>query len=89
MVFYFTASGSGNRDDTQKSVNGNLIAGPNQRRGIRYAGHARQTVFTGDNGPMDEHAAPAFDNAGGKEHHKRHIGVNRIADQDFAMLKCL
>jgi len=44
MVFLFYGFRPGNRDNTQKSVNGNLIAGPNQCRGTRYAGHARQTV---------------------------------------------
>jgi hypothetical protein len=36
---------------------------------------------------MNQHASPAFDDSRSQRHHKSHIGIYRIADQDLAMIK--
>ena len=73
--------------NAQVAVHRQGIAGVNQSGGFGHSRNAWQAVFPGDDGPMDQHAAPAFHHGGSQRDHKGHIGINRVTHQYFAMPK--
>ena len=74
-------------DDSQVAVHGDLIAGVNQDRCVRDSRHARQAVLSGNDGPVDEHPAPALHNARAQGNDKGHGGIDGVTDKDFPRLE--
>jgi hypothetical protein len=76
-----------NRDNTEITVNGKLVSGLDDFGCLWNTCNAWDSVFTGNDRTMDQHAAAAFDDRCGQWRQKGHVWLDGIADQHLSCFK--